>query len=101
MAAFLFGALVLGLAGLVFTSQATLGPTLAGLACLSAIVARIAQAESHASAAREHGTAGNQVSVNAHQIRCLACGHISARGPKNCPNCGHEYFTPVRPQAAP
>jgi len=90
MAMCLLGALLLGGAALVLSSQATLGATLAGLACLAAILARIAQAESQASEAKQRATG-----VSAEQIRCLACGEVSAQGPRNCPKCGHEYFTPV------
>jgi hypothetical protein len=37
-------ALIVGVVGLLFTSRATAGPTIVGLACLIGILARIAQA---------------------------------------------------------
>jgi hypothetical protein len=47
MGALIVGAVILGAIGLLFTSQATLGVGLIALACLSAILARLAQASYH------------------------------------------------------
>jgi hypothetical protein len=47
MGALIVLAVILGALGLLFTSQATLGVGLIALACLIAILARIAQASHH------------------------------------------------------
>jgi hypothetical protein len=39
--------IMVGIVGLLFTSQATAGPTIVSFACLLAIYARCAQAEQH------------------------------------------------------
>lgn len=47
VAALVLLAIVLGVAGVAFSSQATIGSSLVAFACLLAIMARIAQAGSH------------------------------------------------------
>lgn len=49
----IFGAAGLALLALLYSSEATLGAILVGLACLSGIFARIAQASSHHVALKE------------------------------------------------
>ena len=89
------GAIILAPIGVLFSSQVTLGPSLVGLACLMAIAARIFQAESIADTAAK----AQAPAATAEQIQCVACRTVSARGPKYCPQCGHEYFTPVAAKA--
>lgn len=57
------------------SSQATLGPTLMGLAVLLAVFARISQAAQRKAAS--HTT-----------LTCGACGHVNPRGPATCERCG-------------
>ena len=78
---FLLVVAALGLGGLsiMLTSQVSAGPTVVGLACLCAILARLEQAADH------HG---GKSSGGVIALRCVACQHRNPVGPSNCQKCG-------------
>lgn len=94
----LMAAAFAGLAGLASLSNATYGVGGITLACLLAIVARIAQSVyQHAEIRRLlSGEKLGRKAGDAMMVKCAACGYEAFAGRSACPKCQVPYVMPTQ-----